>query len=155
MGNFNTTAPSSMTSGQIQSVKHSCIPTWKDQFIPQHLTATSGVQHAFHWAWLYSTANVKRFYQAIAQMSNMLFFKTSETPPNICCFPHFGRDPAILWTLPEPAVMLSATQEQLGQKSLLGFFFFVCLGFWVFFFWWFVFVFVFVLLRRFSSLFHV
>lgn len=61
-----------------------------------------------------------------------IFLNTSETSPNICCFLHFGRDPAMLWMLPGPAVMLSATQEQLGQKGLLGFFCFVCLFVWIF-----------------------
>lgn len=99
-------------------------------FLPERISlypkpgATSCVQHAFHWAWLHLTADVERFYQATAQMSKMLFLYTSETPPNICCSLHFGRDPAILWMLPGPACNAKCNAGTTGTEKSFGVFLF-------------------------------
>lgn len=117
-----------MTSGQIQCAKHSCIPTWKDQFIPKTWSNLScpacfplslatpdsrcgeilpshspNEQNAFFYIFLRHLL----IFVVLCILAEILQFCE-------CC-------------LGQP-VMLSAMQEQLGQKSLLGFFFLICLG---------------------------
>lgn len=130
-----------MTSGQIQSAKHSCIPTWKDQFMPKTwsnllcpacfplslatLDSRCGEILPSHSpneqnAFFYILLRHLLIFVVFCILAEILQFYE-------CC-------------LGQP-VMLSAMQEQLGQKRLLGFFFLICLG---------LFFFLFVLLIIFS-----
>lgn len=115
MGNCSTTATSSKTSEQIQSVMHSCILTLKDQLtsVGSNIFTSSTVPNDPSYMW-----EQRWILPRLVQMTNMLFvwfclvgFLPSKTPPDICCFPHFC-------LLPEAAAILSSTKDQLGHRSV-------------------------------------
>lgn len=91
------------------------LSTWQQPLVSSMLSTEPGCRHGE----ILTSHSPNEQYAAF-----FFFLNTSDTSPNICCFLHFGRDPAMLWMLPGPAVILSTTQEQLGQKSLFEVFLF-------------------------------